>query len=233
MKTSPQQSNHQGRPSNPDEWALYLQSLIKSAGDPYQDNQTLSRELAKPYSLDAPLILHHIYQNTQQNPNLTQSIPDPILREPSRYPDLYLWWALTNPSLNPPSLNPLSIINLNEKNALFPQDNFTTIEVWTETELAALHALSHHARYLHQTDLNNRIRRTIDWHIQNTQPDNATNHPWAVHAFLLRNTPESIHFAETLINNTLVQNAHPDPFSARILLDAAISLTTLNTVNHD
>jgi len=217
---------YRGQPSNPREWAIYLRSLITPVGDPFSSEETLTRELTKPYSLDTPLILYYHHQHSSEK--ISQPAPSHILRDSSRYPDLYLWWALTDTSLNP-----LSLINLNESNALFPQDNFTTIEVWTETELAALHALSHHARHLNQTDLNNRIRRALDWHTQNTQPDNATNHPWAIKPFLLRNTPESIHFAETLINNALVQNAHPDPLSARILLDAAISLESLNAIEND
>ncbi len=58
-----------------------------------------------------------------------------------------------------------------------------------------------------------------DWHIENTQPDNATNRPWALHVFLLAGSPEGRHYAETLLHNALVTG--PEPFCAWILMDVA------------
>ncbi len=215
-------------PQTPQEWATYLRRIadpiIKNL-DPHAQFQHAQN---KPLMLTYPL-LHHIYQTATglfNAEHLTEfanpTTPAPITANPQKDPDHYLWWALLDPTLDP-----LKIIDLNSTESLIPQESCTTIEVWTETELAALHAFSHHvlaATHSQSQALATRLNHALHWHIENTQPDNATNHPWAVQAFLSANTLEAQHFAETLINNCQVQNAYPDPLSAWILIDAATAL---------
>jgi len=135
--------------------------------------------------------------------------------------DAALWWALIDERSGPVA----RWIDVNADGPLFEQGLYGTIEVWTETELCALHALWHHARREAAGGvLAHRIGRTVAWHVENTQPDNATNHPWAAPVFLRHGTPESQHFAETLLSNCMVLNGRPDALSAWILLDAADAL---------
>lgn len=101
------------------------------------------------------------------------------------------------------------------------------LEQETQKELAAVHALWFHARR------NEKLRGVLDaaesWLIANIQPDNATCHPWAVHAFAtramrLRGTldgEEALLYAEQLLHNCLVARGSPDRRSAVILWHAA------------
>ncbi|GAB5495406.1 MAG: hypothetical protein Phyf2KO_04860 [Phycisphaerales bacterium] len=97
------------------------------------------------------------------------------------------------------------------------------IEVWTETELAAVHAawsLGH--------DWRTEARRAAAWLVDNIQPDNATNRPWGVHVFvsLAHETGGAQYelYAQTLLHNCQVMTGRPDDFSAMILLHAAREL---------
>lgn len=135
--------------------------------------------------------------------------------------DAALWWALIDERSGPVA----RWIDVDAKGPLFEQGLYGTIEVWTETELCGLHALWHHAQREEAGGaMAQRIARAVAWHVQNTQPDNATNHPWAAPVFLLHGTPESQHFAETLLSNCMVLNGRPDALSAWILIDAADAL---------
>ncbi len=104
-------------------------------------------------------------------------------------------------------------------------DSGNPIEVWTETELSGLHALWWHARADRSGGLMRVIDAAVEWHLEHTQPDNATNHPWAAHVFLLdwikKGREESRMFAETLVHNCQVTYGRPDALSAWILLDCA------------
>ena len=117
---------------------------------------------------------------------------------------------------------------------LWPQARFSGLEVWTETELCGLHALSCLARLRARTDWARRVARARDWHLAHTQPDNATNRPWALHVFLLATPPrpEARVYAETLLHNALVLNGRPDLLSAWILLDAAKRLESYSSPMH-
>ncbi|MEC9373862.1 MAG: hypothetical protein VYC34_08460 [Planctomycetota bacterium] len=102
------------------------------------------------------------------------------------------------------------------------------IEVWTERELCGLHALLWLAHQREQARWRAIAEQVGLWHIQNTQPDNATNRPWAIHLFIALaehdGGAESRLYAETLLHNCRVANGRPDPLSAQILLDAADAL---------
>lgn len=61
------------------------------------------------------------------------------------------------------------------------------------------------------------------------QPDNATNHPWAIHVFAAiaadENNAHADLYAQSLLHNALIDGGEPDTFSALILLDAAHALS--------
>lgn len=109
---------------------------------------------------------------------------------------------------------------------LFAQPEDVVIEVWTETELASLHALWWHARK--DDGLSALVADVASWHIEMLQPDNATNHPWGIHVFLTmhaqHNTPGAELYAQTLLHNCMVTMGRPDRFSAHVLADAADAL---------
>ena len=204
--------------SEREHWAPQLERLARPVLDGVDVDVELSREIVRPYSVAAPLLLHC------SNRTAPGSTPEIVRDQPTKNPDLALWWSLVDPEFEPDFM-----IDLESQGSLFDQSSFTAIEVWTETELAGLHALSHIARKAGSlfVELTKRIGSAVDWHLEYTQPDNATNHPWAVHAFLMHDTREAGHFAETLMSNCLVMNApHPDPLSAWILHDAADWLRT-------
>lgn len=145
--------------------------------------------------------------------------------------DETLWLAVGADSPAPSAIE--SIID--PTGPLHRQDESVAIELWTERELGAIQALWRlaviHGRQLWRW-------RTLDaarWHLEHTQPDNATNHPWAIPVFLdLWNTDPASEtgidarlYAETLLHNCQTQAARPDPLSALILLDAADGLAKL------
>ncbi|MFG0274641.1 MAG: hypothetical protein ACF8QF_06260 [Phycisphaerales bacterium] len=104
----------------------------------------------------------------------------------------------------------------------------STIEVWTERELASLHALARLATRTGDDRARDRALDCATWHLEHTQPDNATNRPWAAHVFLLlardRDSHDARLYAETLVHNCMVTTGKPDPLSAAILRDAADAL---------
>lgn len=115
-----------------------------------------------------------------------------------------------------------------ENTCLFPQPADVVIEVWTETELASLHALWWHAHTSGDARLNALVRDVGAWHVDRLQPDNATNHPWGVHVFLLLHLEHSLVgadlYAQTLLHNSMVSEGRPDRLSAHILADSADAL---------
>ncbi len=107
-------------------------------------------------------------------------------------------------------------------------DESVALEVWTERELSGLHALDRVSRSLGSDAGRRRALGCARWHVANTQPDNATNRPWATHVFLrlwrLEDLPEARLYAETLLHNCQALLGAPDPLSAEILLDSAEAL---------
>lgn len=106
----------------------------------------------------------------------------------------------------------------------------TTLEVWTEAELSALHALWHVARREGRADLERRCMAAAGAYMEQIQPDNATNHPWAIHVFLVHaqhtGAADGRMYAETMLHNCQVGRGKPDRLSAVILLDAGGTLAT-------
>lgn len=101
------------------------------------------------------------------------------------------------------------------------------VEVWTETELASIHALMWDGALRGDRCACMDVLEIARWHIEHTQPDNATNRPWAVHVFLMLGEldPTTAHearlYAQTLAHNCRVTLGVPDAISAQILFDAA------------
>lgn len=115
------------------------------------------------------------------------------------------------------------------REALFPGlRGQAAIEVWTERELAGLHALLWLAMRKRDEQAMARVFDAADWHLEHTQPDNATNRAWAAHVFLLlaarRSLADARLYAETLVHNCMVATGAPDALSALILRDAAAAL---------
>ncbi len=101
---------------------------------------------------------------------------------------------------------------------------YMALEVWTECELSALHALGRVARLHPSPARRARLGELLAWHLEHTQPDNATNRPWALHLFAMQGSPESVLYAETLLHNVAASDARHEPLSRWILLDAAREL---------
>lgn len=108
--------------------------------------------------------------------------------------------------------------------SLLSRDSYRAIEVWTDADLAGCHALWWLARDRVRRDWADRLDRVRAWHLEHTQPDNATNRPWAIHVFLLSGTPEDEHYAQTLLHNALAIEAKPTPLAQLLLHDAADAL---------
>lgn len=105
---------------------------------------------------------------------------------------------------------------------LFRQLHDRAIEVWTEGELAGLHALWWLAA--RDASLRTRARSAARWLIAELQPDNATQRPWAIHAFAelaAEGDIEADMYAQTLLLNATAGRENPDRFSAAILVDGA------------
>jgi hypothetical protein len=131
--------------------------------------------------------------------------------------DLRLWRAAVAPSVAevdvPAGEGPLS-----------PWDQSVAIEVWTEEELSAMHALARLARRSGSAMALARLHAAVRWHVEHTQPDNGTNRPWSLHAFLMEGSPEARAYAGTLLHNAQALQGRPAPLSAWILMDSAAEL---------
>ena len=146
--------------------------------------------------------------------------------------DEALWKAAVDPSVQPDDIDAL----IDPEGPIHRQLESQAIELWTERELGALHALWRLALDRACPRWRDRAVDAARWHLENTQPDNATNHPWAIQVFLdlWSADPDSDEglcarlYAETLLHNCQTQSAKPDPLSALILLDAANGMELLN-----
>jgi hypothetical protein len=165
-------------------------------------------------------------------------------------PDVLLWSALTDPTIAVDAAlarfrgTPADRTE-SDAGALFPHRGRTPIEVWTETELSCLHALWWLARERARPDWADLLHHAATWHVQNLQPDNATNHPWAIHVFLLMSepaahanpsanshaNPDARLYAQTLAHNCQVSMGRPDLLSAHILADAADALDAADSAD--
>lgn len=173
------------------------------------DPASFSDSRGNRLEIDAPLLAHVL------------RLEPPAVLSPS--PDIALWhalWARADA--------PLDMLVPGPAAPLIRHREGTTIEVWTEAELIALHALWHLAARRDDATLRDRCVQTALWHAESTQPDNATGHPWATHVFLKAGAETGDwrlnNYAATLIHNCQIAGGLPDRRSAVILLDAADAL---------
>lgn len=129
--------------------------------------------------------------------------------------DAILWRAVVDPRIDP------AASMLPGSGPLFETEWFGSVEVWTETELCALHALWRVARVHGDERWRARAIDACRWHLEYTQPDNATHRPWAVHVFLLGGGDLGRLYAETLVHNVQASHRATDALAAAILRDAA------------
>ncbi len=226
------------QPKTPRQWSAYLQSAAEPVltDTPLQTRRTPQADIARRFietftdergdrrPVDRPLLAWLLHTHPGPTPADATST------------DLRLWWALHNEV-------PIDDAIAGPPGPILGEHAFRSgaVETTTETELAALHALWHHAR--REPRWETRCLDAARWHVEMLQPDNATNHPWAVHVFvhlaLAERDPSQAAtarlYAETLIHNALVASGRPDRFSACLLLDAARVLcdTHLDTPDED
>jgi hypothetical protein len=96
-----------------------------------------------------------------------------------------------------------------------------SLDAWTYRELAGLHALANLALLRRSAPWSRRVEQVALYHLENTQPDNTTNQPWGVFAFLWSSQTRS--FAEQQLHDATT-NAAGDVIAALLLADAAASL---------
>lgn len=140
-----------------------------------------------------------------------------------------LWGALSHPTRSLPAdladrLSRWARAESADFEALVPRAERSAIEVWTDAGLSALHSVTWIAALDHRPELSVQAERTARWLIEHIQPDNATNHPWAAHLFIVLaerdGNDDARLYAETLIHNCRVSRGVPDPLSAHILADS-------------
>ncbi|MGP1345588.1 MAG: hypothetical protein ACTS3F_02825 [Phycisphaerales bacterium] len=206
---------------------------------PIPDPAEFSDEAGHRRPVDRPFLAWRYRSHPGARPTAIEESP------PSPHdPEVTLWSALRDPRIDVDAAlaearNPTHGRTESDAGALFPHRGRTPIEVWTEVELSSLHALWWLARERQRDDWATLVDRTAAWHVQNLQPDNATNHPWALHIFLLMAgrerdplAPEARLYADTLLHNCMVAHGRPDRFSAHILADAADAIESHQRPEH-
>ncbi len=142
--------------------------------------------------------------------------------------DVSLWWAIHDATID---VDSILLKSDGDPGPLLVEKPVGSVEIWTEEELSSLHALWHLAMGRNRPDLMEQALGAARWHVRELQPDNATNHPWAIHVFVALwrvDGDDAAHLhAQTLLNNCQVHMGRPDRFSACILLDSAMCLETL------
>lgn len=113
---------------------------------------------------------------------------------------------------------------LSASGPLTPTDDSIGIEVWTEIELRTLHAAWNSAIDSGSARTTSRCLGAARWHLDNIQPDNATNIPWAIHLFAALaddgDASADIH-AQTQLHAALAGRREPSRLTSLVLLDAS------------
>lgn len=237
-------------PTSLDTWRTRLQSIAlpRLSNTPLHNPSQFTLEQKQNYiatfrddlgnrrPTDAPMLAHMLRVPFDVPPTTrsvvgasTSDLPDATSQ---RADELPLWQALHT------GTDPLTLIAsaTTSPTPLFPHFHHLAIELWTESELSGLHALSHFVAQSPNEQLRARMNSAALWLLDNIQPDNATQRPWAIHVFLHmaheaslpESTRTSAHmYAQTLLHNTMIPMGPqvPDIFSACILLDSARLLT--------
>lgn len=143
--------------------------------------------------------------------------PGPMPAFPT--PDIALWWGqdLQSDSHRGPPPQPI-----------VPQDPNMGIELWTEIELGALHAVWNRVIDRAAPECGVLARQAVEWHVNELQPDNATSHAFGLHGFVIcaheRNLSDVWLHADMMLHSTMLGTGKPDRFSACLMLDAARGL---------
>lgn len=111
-----------------------------------------------------------------------------------------------------------------EDGSLHMQDPNDSLDAWTYRELVGLHAIYNLAQLMEDEKLKKRCDEIARYHLDNTQPDNTTNQPWGIAAFLAdANTAsmgvQQMHDATAQGSNSASQNV--GLVAAMLLADAA------------
>lgn len=205
------------------DWARRLEAVARSAPAKSHASGCFSDEAGHRRTIDVPLLSWR-----RKTPSLPVAAPNET--------DVALWWAVAGAAIDP--VQELSRVDgprsSADRGSLLPMSSAAAIEVWTERELASLHALWWLVRRSANAALRERLTNAVAWHIEHIQPDNATAHPWAIHVFLAHaiTNAEAIDarlYAETQLHNCRVSLGYPDALSVEILLDSAEALRSLAT----
>lgn len=94
-------------------------------------------------------------------------------------------------------------------------------------ELATLHPLATYALQTGDPTLRQAVHRAAHFHVAETQPDHATNQPWALFAFLWH--PDTVPLADALLHAATAHGsgATPSALTLMLLADALYCLRTL------
>lgn len=115
------------------------------------------------------------------------------------------------------------IDNQLETGQFVPQDPYASPDLHWFDELVLLHALASYAAVYSGAEYEGALRSAVDFHARETQPDHATNHPWALHAFA--RTEDGIVTAGMLLHANQSQNAgRLDPVAQILVADAVLAM---------
>lgn len=151
----------------------------------------------------------------------------PSPSHPDHPPDVRLWRRVHEPGLGLAGLG--SVLGRDPLGPVLDGHLAEPIELWTERELSALHAFWRLSELRPDAAPPSRALAAARWHVEHLQPDNATNHPWAIHVFLilssLDGSPEGLMHADAMLHACRAGTGAPDRFSAVILRDASRALS--------
>lgn len=202
-------------------WAMWLRNVAELSPAAPDRTVPFSDEAGHRRDVDEPFLAWRSTRNVGIG-----FVARPVT-DRGRTPDVMLWRALTDDAIDPVEVikqfdGPRQNF---DSGSLFPASDLSALEVWTEVELSSLHALWWLACRRALPELGAMARRVALWHVDNVQPDNATNHPWGLPVFIeLAERHANVnarHLAQTLVHNAQVTLGRPDRLSAEILRDAA------------
>lgn len=193
------------RPATPQEWADLLTAVARTAPPP---DGSLHLGTMEPVVRAALL--------ATAAGTMAPGLPPPP--GTGEHTECATWRALLSGDAPPEALfDPV-------RPTLMARDDYSAIEVWTDAELCVMHALW----FLARRDGDRRAAARLDtvrtWHLAHTQPDNATNRPWALHVFALGAEPESQLYAQTLLHNAMALDARPNSLAGLILASSAAAM---------
>lgn len=116
--------------------------------------------------------------------------------------------------------------------SLHIHDPADSLDAWTYRELVGLHALFHLANLLEDDVLKKRCSEIAQYHLDNTQPDNTTNQPWGIAAFLAGATTASMgiqQMHDATAQGSSSQSQNVGLVAAMLFADAAAVLSRCNS----